>query len=233
MARDKAGSPWSDAEKIHLLLEIAKQNTSPNWRIIEFPTGVSSFIPVFIMSSFVLVRFACPGLAGPGLAEEGGGGGGGGEWGGGGGMDAGNKKRAREELGYDQTSIPSVGQSSTAAMMPAPITKRKRGRPTKAETEARKAAEARGEILPKPKPYVPKTTSNVIVGPDGQVKRRRGRPTKAETEARKARERELKKKQGGGDEEEEDDEKTRQQLGQSEQSEVADDDDDDDAEDDE
>ena len=138
----------------------------------------------------------------------------------------GNKKRAREEPGYEQAGVPGVGQSSTAAMMPVPITKRKRGRPTKAETEARKAAEARGEILPKPKPYIPKTSSSVIIGPDGQVRRRRGRPTKAETEARKARERESKKKQGGGDDGEDDD-KMRQQLAQSEPSELADDDDDD------
>lgn len=138
----------------------------------------------------------------------------------------GNKKRVREEPGYEQAGVPGVGQSSTAAMMPVPITKRKRGRPTKAETEARKAAEARGEILPKPKPYIPKTSSSMVIGPDGQVRRRRGRPTKAETEARKARERELKKKQGGGDDGEDED-KMRQQLAQSEPSELADDDDDD------
>ncbi|KAG0123318.1 hypothetical protein HOY82DRAFT_575009 [Tuber indicum] len=206
MARDKAGSPWSDAEKLHLLLEIAKQNTSPNWRIIEVPTGRTKSQAQAIFTTMKSHSTPPP--------------------------SQGNKKRAREESGYEQASTPTAGQSSSTTMMPVPITKRKRGRPTKAETEARKAAEARGEILPKPKPYIPKTTSNVIVGPDGQIRRRRGRPTKAETEAKKARERDLKKKQGGGDDDEDDD-KVRQQLGQSEQSELADDDDDDDVEEDE
>ncbi|RPB05602.1 hypothetical protein L873DRAFT_1662022 [Choiromyces venosus 120613-1] len=201
MARDKAGSPWSDAEKLQLLLEIAKQNTNPNWRIIEVPTGRTKSQAQAIFATMKSHSTPPPPPS--------------------------NKKRAREELGYDQANIPSAGQSSSAAMMPVPITKRKRGRPTKAETEARKAAEARGEILPKPKPYIPKTTSNVIVGPDGQIRRRRGRPTKAETEARKVREKDLKKKQGGGGDDDEDDDKVRQQLGQSEQSELADDDDDD------
>lgn len=106
------------------------------------------------------------------------------------------KKRPRDEPNSDAITYAETpkGQSASTALE-TPVTKRKRGRPTKAETEARRAAEARGEILPKPKPYVPKTTSPLVVGPDGQVKRRRGRPTKAETEARKAHDKESKKKQ--------------------------------------
>lgn len=110
------------------------------------------------------------------------------------------KKRPRDEppnsdaITYAETP---KGQSASSIALETPVTKRKRGRPTKAETEARRAAEARGEILPKPKPYIPKTASPLVFGPDGQVKRRRGRPTKAETEARKAHEKESKKKQQG------------------------------------
>lgn len=107
------------------------------------------------------------------------------------------KKRPRDEPNSDAITYAETpkGQSASSTALEPPVTKRKRGRPTKAETEARRAAEARGEILPKPKPYVPKTTSPLVVGPDGQVKRRRGRPTKAETEARKTHEKESKKKQ--------------------------------------
>lgn len=107
------------------------------------------------------------------------------------------KKRPRDEPNSDAITYGETlkGQPTSSTALETPVTKRKRGRPTKAETEARRAAEARGEILPKPKPYVPKTTSPLVVGPDGQLKRRRGRPTKAETEARKAHERESKKKQ--------------------------------------
>lgn len=65
--------------------------------------------------------------------------------------------------------------------------KRKRGRPTKAESEARKAAQARGEQLPpKPPTYTPVATPVYTVGPDGVQRRRRGRPSKAEVAARKA-----------------------------------------------
>lgn len=107
------------------------------------------------------------------------------------------KKRPRDEPNSDAITYAEMpkGQSASSTALETPVTKRKRGRPTKAETEARRAAEARGEILPKPKPYIPKTTSSTVVGPDGQVKRRRGRPTKAETEARKAHDKESKKKQ--------------------------------------
>lgn len=106
------------------------------------------------------------------------------------------KKRRVDDLQtFDDPNIQSTLGQSSASALETPVTKRKRGRPTKAETERRKAAEARGEILPKPKPYVPKTTSSVVMGPDGQMRRRRGRPTKAEAEAKKAREKEMKRKQ--------------------------------------
>jgi len=65
--------------------------------------------------------------------------------------------------------------------------KRKRGRPTKAESEARKAAQLRGEALPPKAPsYTPVATPVYTVGPDGVQRRRRGRPSKAEVAARKA-----------------------------------------------
>jgi len=170
MAREKAGSAWSDAEKIQLLFEIAKQNTNPNWRLIGIPSGRTKVQAQQLFTAMKTMH-SQPEPVNP-------------------------KKRRNEELQtFEDANIQSTHGQSSASALETPVTKRKRGRPTKAETERRKAAEARGEILPKPKPYVPKTTSSVVMGPDGQMRRRRGRPTKAEAEAKKAREKEMKRKQ--------------------------------------
>jgi len=78
-------------------------------------------------------------------------------------------------------STTATGQTGTVPF------KRKRGRPTKAETEARKAAIARGELPPpKPPSYTPVSTPVYTIGADGIQRRRRGRPSKAEIAARKA-----------------------------------------------
>ena len=76
---------------------------------------------------------------------------------------------------------------ATSQQNPLLPVKRKRGRPTKAESEARKAAQLRGEALPPKAPsYTPVATPVYTVGPDGVQRRRRGRPSKAEVAARKA-----------------------------------------------
>lgn len=86
------------------------------------------------------------------------------------------------------TQIPSAPTTAKSAGPASALTvKRKRGRPTKAEAEARKAAIARGELPPpKPPTYTPVATPVYTVGPDGVHRRRRGRPSKAEIAARKA-----------------------------------------------
>lgn len=146
------------------------------------------------------------------------------------------KKRPREEPSNpDPTTYAdtALAQSSSSAAAETPLAKRKRGRPTKAETEARRAAEARGEIFPKAKPYIPKTASPLVIGPDGQPKRRRGRPTKAETEARKAYEKEWKKKQQdeGQKQEEQEQQQEQQQTKEGEQHEEEDDEEEEDEDD--
>lgn len=145
------------------------------------------------------------------------------------------KKRPRDEPSSDAITYSEThkGQSASSTALETPVTKRKRGRPTKAETEARRAAEARGEILPKPKPYVPKTASPLVVGPDGQVKRRRGRPTKADTEARKALEKESKKRQQTEEVKQDEQEQPESQKKKESEQQPDDEDDEDDEDDDE
>lgn len=145
------------------------------------------------------------------------------------------KKRPRDESNSDSITYGETpkGQSASSTVLETPVTKRKRGRPTKAETEARRAAEARGEILPKPKPYTPKTTSPPTFGPDGQVKRRRGRPTKIETEARKTREKESRKKQQAVEVKQEEEQQSESQKKKGGEQQPDDEDEDDEEDDDE
>lgn len=144
------------------------------------------------------------------------------------------KKRPRDEPNSDSITYAETpkGQSASSTVLEAPVTKRKRGRPTKAETEIRRAAEARGEILPKPKTYIPKASSPQVFGPDGKVKRRRGRPTKADTEARKAREKESKKKQQAIDLKQEEEEQQSEPQKKKDSEQQPDDEDDEEEEDD-
>ncbi|KAL7267979.1 hypothetical protein RUND412_009415, partial [Rhizina undulata] len=154
---------------IDLLLEIV-ENAEPNWRSIKLPKGRTKNQAQSAYETMKSTKTAAS--SGEHVAA------------------ASSKKRSLEQTAsegtFGQTASP---QTEPVATSPAEPPKRKRGRPTKAEAEARKAAIAKGEYVPKARTYVPKSPGPTITLPDGTVKRRRGRPTKAETEARKAAER--------------------------------------------
>ncbi|KAF8463626.1 hypothetical protein BDZ91DRAFT_764479 [Kalaharituber pfeilii] len=221
MARETKNSgpitiDWSDAEKIHLLLEIIHESKIvPNWNAIKLPQGrtlPSAKTEFLKMSSEFPLRARNAEEEDDEDEEE---------------YEAeskstspppAQKKQRREKSSSDDEGSASSGEggsssnnsengtsnsataaegwtkTSSSSSKPAdpsnpstfPI-KRKRGRPTKAEAEARKAAIARGELPPpKPPSYTPVSTPVFTVGPDGVHRRRRGRPSKAEVAARKA-----------------------------------------------
>ncbi|KAF8453781.1 hypothetical protein BGX38DRAFT_376242 [Terfezia claveryi] len=194
---------WSDAEKVSLLLEVIKhKNVVPDWKSIKVPQGrtlTSAQSEYLKLTSTFPIR---PPVAKVDEDEE---------------MEDASdsaisapaaKKQRRDSYSEEASStsgvdgavssnasengtvpMKSVAAHSTtnAQLNPLLPVKRKRGRPTKAESEARKAAQLRGEVLPpKPPSYTPVATPVYTVGPDGVQRRRRGRPSKAEVAARKA-----------------------------------------------
>ncbi|KAF8428671.1 hypothetical protein EV426DRAFT_711340 [Tirmania nivea] len=208
MAKE-SGAPitinWSDSEKVSLLLEVIKhKNVIPDWKSIKVPQGrtlasaqseylklTSTFpirAPVAKADEDEEMEDASDSATSPPAAKKQ--------------RRDSSSEEASSTSGVDGTASSNGSENGTIPMksIATPLTptataqqnpllpvKRKRGRPTKAESEARKAAQLRGEALPpKPPSYTPVATPVYTVGPDGVQRRRRGRPSKAEVAARKA-----------------------------------------------
>lgn len=213
MARESSGSAsdstssWSDTEKISLLLQIIQNsNITPQWQSLHVPGGrsllsaQSEYLKMTqsplhkpthinnllssdndalrnaVQSTSIQSRSDTTSSNGSENDDE---------------DDHGMAGNMNYNISSPSTSAAGISTViaavANAAASGSPGLKRKRGRPTKAESEARKAAIARGELPPpKPPSYTPVATPVYTVGPDGVQRRRRGRPSKAEVEARKA-----------------------------------------------
>lgn len=214
MARESSGaastntSSWSDNEKITLLLQIIQtSNITPQWQSVQIPRGrtlqsaQSEFVKMSESPAYNIHRQSL-------LDNDEKMGGGTTQSNKHGSSSDGSTPNSSDEdedeehgsgastsyntAGANTTATTATGISSVIAVANAAASgspgalKRKRGRPTKAESEARKAAIARGELPPpKPPSYTPVATPVYTVGPDGKQRRRRGRPSKAEVEARR------------------------------------------------